>query len=44
MKTQLGMVDVKVPQNRNGEYGPQIIDKYSRNADGMDEKILRLYA
>ena len=40
VKTQLGAVDVKVPRDRNGEYEPQIIGKYSRNADGMEEKIL----
>lgn len=44
VKTQLGAVDVKVPRDRNGEYEPQIIGKYSRNVDGMEEKILGLYA
>ena len=29
---------------RNGEYEPKIIGKYNRNADGMEEKILSLYA
>ena len=44
VKTQLGEVDVKIPRDRNGEYEPKIIGKYSRNADGMEEKILALYA
>ena len=44
VKTQLGEVDVKIPRDRNGEYSPQIIEKYNRNADGMEEKILALYA
>ena len=44
VKTQLGEVDVKIPRDRNGEYEPKIIAKYSRNADGMEEKILALYA
>ena len=44
VKTQLGAVEVKIPQDRNGEYEPQIIGKYSRNAEGMEEKILGLYA
>ena len=43
-KTQLGEVDVKIPRDRNGEYEPRIIEKYSRNADGMEEKILALYS
>jgi transposase-like protein len=44
VKTQLGEVEVKIPRDRNGEYEPQIIGKYCRNADGMEEKILALYA
>ena len=44
VKTQLGEVDIKVPRDRNGQYEPKIISKYSRNADGMEDKILSLYA
>ena len=44
VKTQLGEIEVKVPRDRNGEYEPKIIGKYSRNAEGMEEKILSLYA
>ena len=44
VKTQLGEVDIKVPRDRKGSYEPKIIGKYSRNADGMEEKILALYA
>lgn len=44
VKTQLGEVDVKIPRDRNGEYEPQIIGKYDRNTDGMEEKILALYS
>ena len=44
VKTQLGEVEIKVPRDRNGSYEPKLIGKYSRNADGMEEKILALYA
>ena len=44
MKTQLGEVDINVPRDRNGEFEPQIIGKYQRNADGIEERILSLYA
>lgn len=44
VKTQLGKVDVNIPRDRNGEYEPKIIAKYERNASGMEEKILGLYA
>ena len=45
VKTQLGEVDIKVPRDRQGKYEPKIIGKYdNRNAEGMEEKILALYA
>lgn len=44
VKTQLGAIDIKVPRDRKCEYEPKIIGKYNRNADGMEEKILALYA
>ncbi len=44
VKTQLGEVEIKVPRDRQGNYEPKIIGKYDRNADGMEEKILSLYA
>jgi len=40
----MGELEIKVPRDRNGEYEPKIIGKYNRNADGMEEKILSLYA
>ena len=44
VKTQLGEVDIRVPRDRKGTFEPKLIGKYSRNADGMEEKILALYA
>ena len=44
VRTQLGEVDIKVPRDRQGKYEPKIIGKYDRNAEGMEEKILALYA
>jgi len=44
VKTQLGEIDIRIPRDRKGEYEPQIIGKYDRNADGMEEKIVGLYA
>ena len=37
-------MEIKVPRDRNGTFEPKIIGKYSRNADGMEEKILALYS
>lgn len=44
VKTQLGEIDIKVPRDRQGSYEPKIISKYDRNAEGMEDKILFLYA
>ena len=44
VKTQLGEVAIKVPRDRQGNYEPKIIGKYDRNVEGMEEKILALYA
>ena len=44
VKTQLGEIDIKVPRDRQGHYEPKIISKYDRNAEGMEDKILSLYA
>ena len=44
VKAQLDEVEIKVPRDRKGNYEPKIIAKYDRNADGMEEKILALYA
>jgi len=43
-KTQLGKVEIQVPRDRNGSFEPKIIGKYSRNVDGMEQKILSLYS
>ena len=44
VKTQLGEIDIKVPRDRKGNYAPKIITKYDRSAEGMEDKILSLYA
>ncbi|WML40580.1 IS256 family transposase [Neobacillus sp. OS1-2] len=44
LKTQFGEVEVSVPRDRNGSYEPKILDKYQRSVDGLEEKILSLYA
>ena len=42
--TSYGKITVDVPRDRNGSYEPKIISKYDRNAEGMEDKILALYA
>ena len=44
LKTSFGETEIKVPRDRKGSYEPKIISKYDRNAEGMEDKILSLYA
>ena len=44
VKSQIGEVEIKIPRDRNGEYEPKILPKHKRNADGLEEKVINLYA
>lgn len=44
IKTELGPVQINVPRDRNGEFDPKIIAKHQRSANGIEDKILSLYA
>jgi putative transposase len=39
-----GQVHLEVPRDRNGEFEPQLIQKGQTRFDGLDEKIISLYA
>lgn len=39
-----GKLDIGVPRDRTGTFEPQIIPKYQTRFDGLDEKMLSLYA
>ena len=44
LKTELRPVEIDIPKDRNGEFEPRIIPKHQRSVNGIDEKILGLYA
>ncbi len=44
VKTELGPVEINIPRDRNGEFEPKIIAKHQRSANGIEDKILSLYA
>jgi putative transposase len=44
VKSELGPISINVPRDRNGEFEPQIIPKHQRNINGIEDKILSLYA
>lgn len=44
VKTELGPVEVKIPRDRDGEFEPKIVPKHQRSVNGIEDKILSLYA
>ena len=44
VKTELGPVQVNIPRDRNGDFEPKIVPKYQRSVNGIEDKILGLYA
>ena len=36
----MGDIPVKVPRDRNGEIESDLVPKYSRTANGFDEKVI----
>ena len=40
----MGDIPVKVPRDRNGEIDSDLVPKYSRTANGFDEKVISMYA
>jgi transposase-like protein len=43
LKSSSGDVEIQVPQDRNSEFIPQIIPKYSRDISGIEQKIIAMY-
>ncbi len=44
IKSELGPVELSIPRDRKGEYEPKIVPKYQRNVNGIEDKVIALYA
>ncbi len=44
IKGKRGQVEIEVPRDRNAEFEPQLVKKNQKRFDGLDEKIISLYA
>ncbi|HEY8462733.1 MAG TPA: IS256 family transposase [Bacillota bacterium] len=44
IKTRFGEVTLDKPRDRNGEFEPQIIKKYERTSNQLEDQILAMYA
>jgi putative transposase len=44
VKGKRGQLQIDVPRDRSGEFEPQLIKKHQTRFDGLDDKIISLYA
>ena len=44
VKTELGPVQINIPRDINGDFEPKIVPKHQRSVNGIEDKILGLYA
>lgn len=44
IKGKRGQIEIEVPRDRNGDFEPQLVKKNQKRFDGLDEKIISLYA
>ena len=44
LNTEVGPVQVAVPRDRDGSFGPVLVPKRARRSDGLDAVIISLYA
>jgi transposase-like protein len=44
VQTDMGKTELRVPRDRNGEFEPKIITKYQNKTDGIEHKIIAMYA
>ena len=44
VKSKLGEVELNIPRDRNGEFEPKIVPKYQRSVNGLEDKVMALYA
>ncbi|ADL51794.1 IS256 family transposase [Clostridium cellulovorans] len=44
VKTELGAIELNIPRDRNGDFEPKIVPKHQRTINGIEDKVLSLYA
>jgi transposase-like protein len=42
--TELGLIEVDIPRDRNGEFEPKLVPKGSRRLAGFNERLISMYA
>lgn len=44
LKTTMGDVKIKAPRDRDGSFDPQLIPKRTKDVNGIEDKVLSMYA
>lgn len=44
VKSSGGDIEVAVPRDRNGEYEPQLLEKYRHNTNELEKKVIAMYS
>ena len=44
LQTQMGKAEIHVPRDRNGEFEPQLIEKYQTKSNDIEKQIIAMYA
>ncbi len=43
VRSDLGEIDLAIPRDRNGEFEPKLVPKYSRDISTIEEKVISMY-
>jgi putative transposase len=44
LRTSNGETPIRIPRDRNGEYQPKLLERYAKNTNELEEKIIGMYA
>ena len=44
VKSDLGEIDLNIPRDRNGEYEPEIVSKFSNDISAIEDKVISMYS
>ncbi len=44
IQTQMGKAEIKIPRDRNGEFEPQVIEKYQTKSNDLERQIIAMYS
>lgn len=43
IQTEMGKAEIRVPRDRNGEFEPQIIEKYQTKSNNLEQQVIAMY-